>query len=203
MRTLDEIVSLLNEAFQHKQIEWDDLNWFARIYNLNFHSGETRFCLFYPKWDKVIKIPRFDNVHTDYSALESENYQKAKELGLEVILLESVLYKTLDNGCNIYIQEKFSYSHCNLPSSTSASEHRKIQQAVNTAIYRRVKNSMPSDRQYDDVWLCRAYQIYGKQFFKKLVQFLLDNRINDLHGNNVGWKNGLPIILDYAGYHEF
>jgi hypothetical protein len=202
MKSIEEIIELLNKQFSNRVIEWDDISEFAHKHHLRFDAGETRYCIFSPKWDRVLKIPRFENVNDDYSALEVRNYEYAKELGLDKILLPTGLLTTLDSGCPIYWQTKFSYSHSNMDYHEEIHLKKQFEQYFRSPIYLKVKRTMPDDRRYNDVWLFRAYQLYGKQFFKKLCLFFEENEIKDLHSNNVGWLKGKPIILDYAGYHE-
>ena len=39
---------------------------------------------------------------------------------------------------------------------------------------------------------------YGIEEYKKLAQFIIDYRIDDLHGANWGVKDGDLVIIDYA-----
>lgn len=202
MKSIEEIIALMNQTFTRKIIYCREMSQFAQQYSLKFYYGETRFCIFAPKWDVVLKIPRFDNVDDDYSALEVRNYERAVEMGLEKILLPTGLLTELEGGCPIYWQTKFTCSHNQLSSQTQLTLKTRFAKYYRSTIYLKVKDAMPSDRCYSDVWLFRAYQLYGKQFFRKLTKFLMENNIDDLHHSNVGWKNDKPIILDYAGYHE-
>ena len=52
----------------------------------------------------------------------------------------------------------------------------------------------------DREWYARVLQLYGKKFLKSFEKFSQEVRLNDLHDGNIGWRNGKPIILDYAGY---
>ena len=202
MKSIEEIIKLMDNQFSNRVIEWDEIAEFANKHHLRFDAGETRYCIFSPKWDKVLKIPRFENVNDDYSALEVENYQQSKAQGLERIFLESGLLTTLSCGCPVYWQVKFSTSQSHIGYNEEVNLKKRFEKYYRSPIYQKVKKAMPDDRRYSDVWLFRAYQIYGKQFFKKLCLFLVENAICDLHQSNVGWLNGKPIILDYAGYHE-
>ena len=51
------------------------------------------------------------------------------------------------------------------------------------------------------LWLTAVYKVYGKKFLLNLGRWVCANDINDLHNDNTGFLNNLPIILDYAGYH--
>ena len=65
------------------------------------------------------------------------------------------------------------------------------------ALYRSMSNL------YDWVdreWYARVLQLYGKKFLSSFEKFSKEVKLNDLHDANIGWRNGRPIILDYAGY---
>lgn len=53
----------------------------------------------------------------------------------------------------------------------------------------------------DKTWAARALVVYGKRKIKALCQFIKDEGINDLHGHNIGYLNGKPILLDFCGYY--
>ena len=95
MKTIDEIIDLLNSTFnQYENIPFDEMEDFADSHNLHFDSGETRLVLIHDKWDEVIKIPFFDNVSTDYCQIELENYNHAVVAGIERIFNRSDGYGT-------------------------------------------------------------------------------------------------------------
>ena len=51
-------------------------------------------------------------------------------------------------------------------------------------------------------WLCDALEYYGLKKVEKLLTFIYDEDIDDLHSSNLGYKDGRPVIIDYAGYYE-
>ena len=202
MITIERIIAELNRRCEFAEIPYEVLEQLAEELDLRFACGETRYCLLHHSWDRVIKIPRLGYASKDYSEIECNNYIKAKALGIEKIFLPCEYWCTLDCGCPVYVQDKFTTDHSSIRRAKRERYTEKASKIIACKVYRRVKRSLPSDRRYDDAWLARAYQIYGKQFFRKLEKFLRDNHINDLHGKNVGWKGTQPIILDFAGYDE-
>lgn len=44
------------------------------------------------------------------------------------------------------------------------------------------------------------YEYYGEDKYRKMICFVQENNINDLHGGNFGYINGAPVIFDYSGY---
>lgn len=202
MITINGVIAELNKRCDHAEIPYEDLESLAEELDLRFDCGETRYCLFHHSWERVIKIPRLDYASKDYSEIECNNYTKAKALGIEKIFLPCEYWCTLDCGCPVYVQDKFTTDHNSMHRAKRAKNAEKASKVIACKVYHKVRRSLPSDRRYDDAWLARAYQIYGKQFFRKLEKFLRENHINDLHGRNVGWKGTQPIILDFAGYDE-
>lgn len=200
--TIEKVIAELNKQCDCREIPYGDLKNLAKKLDLQFACGETRYCLIHRSWDKVIKIPRLGYASKDYSEIECNNYTKAKALGIEKIFLPCEYWCTLDCGCPVYVQDKFTTDHRSMYDAERKVNMDKVSKIISCKIYFKVKRALPSDRIYDDAWLARAYQIYGKQFFRKLEKFLRENRINDLHAKNVGWKGTQPIILDFAGYDE-
>ena len=46
------------------------------------------------------------------------------------------------------------------------------------------------------------FREYGEELYKKLTDFCVMQRINDLHGGNVGCIGDNFVLIDYAGYFE-
>ena len=60
---------------------------------------------------------------------------------------------------------------------------------------------------YPDVhfdWLAAVVDILDEdQALADFLQFLDENDIdNDLHSGNIGYKNGFPVLMDYAGFYD-
>ena len=47
-----------------------------------------------------------------------------------------------------------------------------------------------------------AINWYGENEIEKLLKFINDEKINDLHSGNLGYLNDRPVIVDYAGYNH-
>lgn len=56
---------------------------------------------------------------------------------------------------------------------------------------------------FDYYWLDDFLRFNSKAKLKKLNKFIRLYSINDLRRANLGYYNGKPIILDYAGYREW
>lgn len=65
------------------------------------------------------------------------------------------------------------------------------------------KMSKEHDWKFHPTWIADCLLYYGREAFNKFIDFIKEEKINDLHGGNYGWtKSGYPRLLDYAGYHE-
>ena len=166
-----------------------------------FSCGETRFVLCHPKWDKVIKMNRFDNVSRDYNALELDHYEKAIEWGIDRIFLPIEQVLTVC-GYDIYVQTKYTTSVCDQRYKDSRKIAEQVNELYSQRICNKAYNRMYDAGRIDRVWHARAYQIYGKQFMKTLEKFTRELHIGDLHRHNIGYLGKQPIILDYAGYFD-
>lgn len=50
-----------------------------------------------------------------------------------------------------------------------------------------------------EYWLMRVLECYGVSAVDDLVRYIEDSELNDLHSGNLGFFEGRPVILDYAG----
>ena len=200
--TQQEVFDLLNGSLVDKQIGYDDLWEFCRSHGLEMFSGETRYCIASKDWDFVLKISRFDNVRDDYNAIEFANYENACKLGIEKIFLKMWKFGTLDCGLDIYAQVRYSFAHSGIDNGKGKKLHKQTQKVRSCKVFRKSHEHIYDSHRISPDWYARAYQIYGKQFMRKFERFTRDKRIGDLHNSNVGYLGKMPIILDFAGYHE-
>ena len=200
--TQQEVFDLLNDYFRYNEVCYDELWQFCHSYNLDLFSGETRYCIVGEGWDFVLKISRFDNVQDDYNAIEFTNYENACKLGIERIFLKVWKFGTLDCGLDIYAQVRYSFSHFGIGSNKEKKIQKQTEKVRSCKICRKSREHTYDGYRISNVWYARAYQIYGKQFMRKFECFTRQNRIGDLHSSNVGYLGKMPIVLDFAGYHE-
>ena len=200
--TQQEVFDLLNCYLPDKEVCYDELWEFCRSHGLELSSGETRYCIIGKGWDFVLKISRFDNVRDDYNAIEFANYENACKLGIEKIFLKMWKFGTLDCGLDIYAQVRYSFAHSGINDQKEKKMRKQTEKVHSCKICRKSREHTYDGYRISDVWYARAYQIYGKQFMRKFECFTRQNRIGDLHSSNVGYLGKMPIILDFAGYHE-
>lgn len=202
-KTIPEVINLLDELFgDYCAVGISRFRNFAEQNKLIFASGETRYCIFDPTWNIVLKIARFDNTEDDYNEIEYENYQVAKKMGIEKILLPIYCVETLKCGVKVYAQIRYSFSHSDIPNDRFRKMLKQTENVSKGKIFSRSYHNCFNRQKISSDWYKRAYQIYGKQFMRKFEKFTHERQINDLHTSNVGYLGKRPIILDFAGYHE-
>jgi hypothetical protein len=168
---------------------------------LHFSFGATRFVIWDDSWRSVLKMNLSNEYNeVDYCQLEVSNYQEACEMGIEKILLETRKLAEIGNGDGIYIQTRYDSDYSRLSTSQKQKLERMTRKIVRCEIFERSKKHCYDNYRISDIWYARAYQLYGKKFMKRFEEWTTTLKIGDLHRNNVGFLNGQPILLDYAGY---
>ena len=197
----NQFSSLLNEYLTqtHEPLSFDDCEYIAERTGAHLAHGETRWCFWFDDCDMVIKIPRFDNGRDfDYCQRELHNYEKARIYRVERILLP-IDYIGEYGAVRVYLQPRFTYSHDDMSDGKHNTLRKKLNNIPNRSkVLARSLNNLYS--WVDREWYARVLQLYGKKFLASFEKFSRDARLNDLHDGNIGWRNGRPIILDYAGY---
>lgn len=197
----NQFSSLLNEYLTqtHEPLSFDDCEYIAERTGAHLSHGETRWCFWFDDCDMVIKIPRFDHGRNfDYCMRELHNYEKARAYNVERILLP-IEYIGEYGSVSVYLQPRFTYSHDDM----SARDSRVLREKLNNIPRRSKVLSSSLNNLYswvDREWYARVLQLYGKKFLASFEKFSVEAKLNDLHNGNIGWRNGRPIILDYAGY---
>jgi lantibiotic modifying enzyme len=55
-------------------------------------------------------------------------------------------------------------------------------------------------RCFDPEWLADAFEYYGLKTFNKLMNFIYEYNITDLHTDNIGYIGTRPVILDFSDF---
>lgn len=203
--TIDEVIQSLQDTFcgyTDGLEECDLYDWQSDNFpHLHCASGATRFVCWDNDWGIVLKINLSADYDNDYCAFEASNYEEAKAMGIEAILLPTKKVAKIGNGDFIYSQPRFSYELTSLPRD----EHNRLEKLAKKVIVGKIYNRSLSHcydrRRIHYLWYARAYQIYGKKFMKQFEKWTNQFKIGDLHNHNVGFLNGKPILLDYAGFY--
>lgn len=172
------------------------LSEIASKYNLIFSSGATKYCLI--DENSVIKWNKDASYISDIDK-ECENYQKALEKGIGFLFPKTeILYEEED--FRVIIQEKVDITYAGMERE-AIKKLRHQCRTVSTVFVNKVQRNIYRDRTPND-WVKALVCIYGKQITRKFEEFTHEQKINDLHGNNVGFLNGKPVVLDFSGYHH-
>lgn len=204
----DFVQEVLNLFEKYEVKPKDNIRRFVRTHADELHYcwdyGASRVAIMFKGWNYVLKISRLDECLNDYNQKEARNYLVAKETyRVERVLLPIELLYTTAQGVEIYIQPKYDFPACEIPTSTRKKWERKLHDLHKRPIIRAIDMGMYESRGLSALWVARALQLYGKVFMRKLEEWSHAQQINDLHSTNVGWLNGRPVIIDYAGYDEW
>ena len=140
-----------------------------------------------------------DDSGCNYCAAECEIYEEAKDNGFEQLLLKIEKVGEF-NGTPVYIQPKvksFTYT-----GNTEKYSSNKSKEIVKEEKSKRKKDfgiticSFPTD------WSASCLDILGSiDELNRFFEFL-NEKSGDLHSNNIGYCNGKPCIIDYAGFWD-
>lgn len=176
-----------------------------------YSLGATKITIFPKESEIVVKIP-LTHDSFNYSArgikpfigagepdgwnyCEAENilYERAIEADIEYAFLETKMIGIARDNHPIYIQKK-----AEMLCERKTSHPKEYEKTQGMRMYCK-ENSC---RCFDDFWLLDFVEAYGKDTLQSLYTFLDANAITDLHEGNLGYIDNLPVIIDYAGYHE-
>lgn len=171
------------------------------------NGGSSKVCFIPYEADFVIKwtYNNSDEDNDDEALKEVDMYNKAVEAGLDMFFPKTELFYVM-NGINFIKQEKIDFSANNCSWSTSERYIAKTKTASDKKVQlmdKCFKKAAPNGRyarDLDSLWAKMALIIYGKRLCKTLCEFVIENKINDLHKSNIGYKNNRPIILDFSGF---
>lgn len=170
--------------------------------HLEGFCGVSKACIFsdeLPNW--VIKTGftwEEDNDDFDYCTIEAHNYQDAIIEGVaeffaasyELCTVTPLECKGLCKNIYFYIQEK------------AEPDEEKTSSTCERYINGDCQDSEPWYYNYTDT--DRLESLFGEEKnFDKLLKFIKEWQINDLHSGNFGYtKDGIAKIIDYSGYED-
>lgn len=163
-------------------------------------EGASKICLIFPDAPFVVKWSTGDYAE---AMKEVEIYKKATEKNLEKFFPKTAFLTTINN-VDFVVQEKIDFSAREIKISDSKKFDRISRTALDRIVAKMNKEFQKASpicrRGLDERWAKMALVLYGKKACKALCEFIIENKINDLHKSNIGYKNGKPIILDFSGY---
>lgn len=174
--------------------------------SLPYNYGLTKLVLFLNK-EQVLKIPFSGDSYItfrikDYCKEESLIYESAVAAGLEKYFAKTIFFCSSKNKYPIYTSERIFFDGFYKKENSTVLTKERLQLITDlTEIYENF-----FEQNYIDIpleWSSAAIDYYGVPSFKKFLEFLYDEDINDLHSGNLGFReDGSPAIFDYSGYWE-
>ena len=171
---------------------------------VDYATGCTKAVIWTEDMEYVIKIPFvgdeegvfsgsfYTKEGWDYCAEEVERYKLACRYNLNDFFLETVFVDKI-NDYPIYAQKRVCiFGDQNFYSSHSQEQRQSVTSKLRD---KKIWVALPID------WLIDAQLYYGEERVDDLLSFLKDFDFQDLHSGNVGYLNGKPIIVDYAGFN--
>ena len=189
--------------------------------NFECFTGASKVVLHFEETDFVIKVPfngteepcceddgefydeyefipfsgtggYWDDNRWDYCNVEVKRFQAALDEKVNECFLETKYIGSVNNY-PIYAQ-KFAEIYC---YGDRDYEHSNKADDLNKT------SSICSSHHvecFHTNWLTDVRKYYGEEFLLKLLCFIKNYRIRDLHSENFGYIDGRPIIIDYAGF---
>ena len=178
---------------------------FLQENNMVVNFGATRGAIVPRDEDFVIKfdLDFFEN----FCDTEFKNYQAAKEEELEEFFAEIKPlgeFRILDAHMKCFVQTKAEEIYENTAEaqfSPISPDDFEDEDEYYEALYDREESVC--DMNGDCLpygWADRVIDEYGYDEYERLVHFLNEHDINDVHAGNVGFIRERCIIFDYAGF---
>lgn len=153
----------------------------------------------------VVKIP-YGTVY-DYCKGEVQNYNQAPEELKPFLACSEYLGKVKVRSYTtsktvtlpVYIMEKVEDVD-NIPNAYNISRKVPYVASLSTEDYQKIQYVY--DRCRSEWVMNLLYEYMGMEKFLKFLDYIEENRINDLHTGNIGSLNGRPVLFDYAGFRE-
>lgn len=130
----------------------------------------------------------------DYCLAETIIYDFAEQEGFGKYFAKTSYWKKSRYDYPLYIQEKVEIDYYRTASEKSLKSVSKVKKELNDkCLHTPISN---------DDWSGIFVDYYGEAEFKKFMNFLVTEDINDLHNGNLGYRlsDGAPVIFDYSGY---
>lgn len=215
-RALDIVRDLipygLHEAIKGEEDDkefFEEAKDYANKNGIFFFFGASKLVIVDEESDWVIKLS-FDcsvdvdeGMESDYCKRELYNYEKACEEGVEKFFAEICMVGEVD-GIEVYLQEKLKVDD---------GVEKDVDQIFRDYVYNLdesyyddiededERSAILTDDVYDMDEGERIEAIFG--FDERLITFIENNDINDLHSGNFGYRGADLVIMDYSGWNVY
>ena len=174
------------EWFEGYEVDYDEEND-EPIYE----DGYTADCPF-----QGVEVEGFIKENSwDYCETETLIYEVAKRNSMEDHFAKTYMIGYA-NHWPIYAQVRA----CMLRSEESYTTRSKKNY---TEEERETANAIRDNEKFylDEEWLMDFIAFWGKERMLQFIKFCNDWFIDDLHGGNLGYVNGIPCLVDYSSYN--
>lgn len=223
--TIPEILTAL------KDCDFDELTEDNFEYNVidnipcdvDYGNGVTKVAIFFPDTDFVVKIPfsGYEEPEEEYDE-ETDEYYETGEYDYSSFQFADD-NQTGDDYCRVELliyEEAKSENLDFLFAPTSFIGYVKDHPIYIQPICEPYSKRYPKDQKKESVdsakktckeknyycfnanWLADVLECYGEEIFNKFCQFIQDEKINDLHSDNIGYCRGKPVLFDYSGFND-
>lgn len=171
-RYSDEVMST-EEMANWKKIDADDE--FVKFEGANANDSDWNYCALEAELTKQAKVEDLDFC---FAATEFLGYAKDHP---------------------IYIQEK-----CCMFSDASSTTNKEKYSNRTKSDYDSLRQVREEVRfwEVDDNWVLDFLIYWGQKILERLADFIEKYDIEDLHNGNIGYRNGVPCLVDYSSFHE-
>lgn len=194
-----------NDDYYEDEME----DWHSEIVDKlggRYANGCSKIVLFFDEYPEVVvKIP-FEGVryvdcdkdfevvneryfHQNYCSSELDIWYEACNEGIENIFAEEA-YIGCYHGVSLYAAERCSGYFWRNIEEPSEDSKKKAEQILPGG-YCEMKEYLPI-----------IIEQYGEEFAEKVLDFIEEFEIDDLHDGNVGLKDGMFKFIDYASYDD-
>lgn len=215
-RALDIVRDLipygLHEAIKGEEDNkefFEEAKDYANKNGISFFCGASKLVIVDEESDWVIKLS-FDcsvdvdeGMESDYCKRELYNYEKACEEGVEKFFAEICMVGEVD-GIEVYLQEKLKVDDG--VEKDVDQIFRDYVYSLDESYYDDIededeRNAILTDDVYEMDEEERIEAIFG--FDERLITFIENNDINDLHSGNFGYRGADLVIMDYSGWNVY
>ena len=213
---VNEIMDLVSElglydGINFSEDECDEFVGQIERYDFSYNTGISKLVLKPKNKDYVIKIPfstfyeEEDGEYYSFSCYgdrkwnaceyEEELYNLAKRYDFEKFFLP-IKFVGVTNNYPIYIQAKAEIIYDNIE------KYRTYNSSIDTRKILKEKHIGLMSKLVEN-WFDAVHMLCREDEFVEFLNFLqIHNIIDDLHEANVGFYEGMPVIIDYAGFNR-
>jgi hypothetical protein len=203
------------ETLTAETVEEQVIDKLPEDFSYEYHFGISKVCIIPMGADYVIKIPfegqeMLDNespygetyyedfycanttAHSswDYCFTEVSYYNEAKKEHINKCFCKTRLLGLI-NYHPIYIQER---------AITFREKNGDLDYKSEKSIKMKKYCEEHRFRCFDPEWLADVFEYYGAKTFNKLMNFIDEYDIMDLHTDNIGYIGTRPVLLDFSDF---